>query len=57
MLLAVGVVRVEAADVVQSGLLLVAFGDFGECSCCGLMNIAEEKINIWKNDFAMMPCS
>ena len=42
MLLAVGVVRVEAADVVQSGLL-VAFGDFGECSCCGLMNKAEEK--------------
>lgn len=50
MLLAVDVVKVEAADVVQSGLLLVAFGDFGECSCCGLMNITEEKIIILKNE-------
>ena len=43
MLLAVDVVTVEAADVAQSGLQLVAFGDFGECSCCELRNIAEEK--------------
>ena len=53
MLLVVGAVRVGAADVVQSGLLLVAFGDFGECSCCGLMNIAEEKINIWTNELIL----
>ena len=43
MLLAVDVVTVEAADAGQSGLQLVAFEDFGECSCCGLRNIAEEK--------------
>ena len=42
MLLAVGAVTVEAVGVAQFGLL-VAFGDFGECSCCGLRNIAEEK--------------
>ena len=49
MLLAVGAVTVGAVDVAQFGLLLVAFGDFGECSCCGLRNIAEEKYKYLEN--------
>ena len=45
MTLAVVAVIIGAADAVQSGLLLVDFvasGDFGECSCCGLMNITKQ---------------
>ena len=49
MLLAVGVVTAVVADVAQSVLLLVAFGDFGECSCCGLRNIAERKYRYLEN--------